>query len=54
VQERLRTELHNHLPNFPELATYEKIEGITYLDHVCREVLRFVPPGKLLKGDFNH
>lgn len=40
VQERLREEV-KHLNN----PTFEQIESCRYLNNVCREILRFIPPG---------
>ncbi|KAK9371303.1 cytochrome P450 [Lipomyces kononenkoae] len=55
VQSNLRAEIREHIPEYPsELAgadsdllaslTYEKIESMKYLNNVCRESLRLIPP----------
>ena len=44
IQERLRNEVQDlDLDNPP---SFEKLELFKYLNNVCREVLRFIPPGK--------
>ena len=43
IQERLRQEVQTlDLDNSP---SFEQLESLRYLNNVCREVLRFIPPG---------
>jgi cytochrome P450 len=41
IQERLRNEVQ-HLQD----PTFEQIESCRYLNNVCREILRYTPPGQ--------
>jgi cytochrome P450 len=48
MQTRLRTEIHSVLgksynPETP--PTFDQLEQMSYLNNVCREVLRIDPPG---------
>jgi len=40
IQKRLREEIRDI-----ENPTFENIEACRYLNNVCREMLRFIPPG---------
>ena len=42
VQQRLRLAVQ-HL----KIPTFEQIESCRYLNNVCREILRFIPPGNI-------
>ena len=43
IQQKLRREVQTlDLDNSP---SFEQIESLKYLNNVCREVLRFIPPG---------
>jgi cytochrome P450 len=43
IQERLRKEVQTlDLDNSP---SFEQVESLRYLNNVCREVVRFIPPG---------
>ena len=43
IQEKLRDEVQIlDLENSP---SFEQVESLKYLNNVCREVLRFIPPG---------
>ncbi|BFZ61253.1 hypothetical protein YB2330_002312 [Saitoella coloradoensis] len=44
VQSRLRTEIQSIIPEEGGAPTYEQIEGCRYLNNVCREILRHIPP----------
>lgn len=45
IQERLRNEVQNL-----QDPTFEQIESCRYLNNVCREMLRYIPPGTTLFG----
>ncbi|KAK9355127.1 cytochrome P450 [Lipomyces doorenjongii] len=55
IQAKLRAEIREHIPEYPSYRTgdkidslasltYEKIESMKYLNNVCRESLRLIPP----------
>ena len=48
IQTRLRSEV-SHMTN----PTFEQIESCRYLNNVCREILRFIPPGKFYLFSIN-
>jgi cytochrome P450 len=43
VQDKLRHELQSL--DFDNSPNFEQVESLKYLNNVCREVLRFIPPG---------
>ncbi|KAG9078296.1 cytochrome P450-dit2, partial [Ceratobasidium sp. 370] len=49
IQNRLRAELCS----FPATVDYDELHSLSYLDAVCREVLRLYPPGVILERQPN-
>ena len=43
VQERLRKEVQTL--DLDDSPSFEQVESLRYLNNVCREVVRFIPPG---------
>ena len=55
VQNKLRKEIVKEFPDKDFVPTFEQINSLEYLNAVCKEILRFVPPGmkkKFFSDDF--
>ena len=44
VQDKLRKEIVKEFPDKNFVPTFEQINSLEYLNAVCKEILRFVPP----------
>jgi len=45
IQDKLRKEIVKEFPDKNFVPTFEQINSLEYLNAVCKEILRVVPPG---------
>ena len=45
IQDKLRKEIVKEFPDKNFVPTFEQINSLEYLNVVCKEILRVVPPG---------
>ena len=52
IQDKLRKEIVKEFPDKNFIPTFEQIHSLEYLNAVCKEILRVVPPGMKKKNFF--